>query len=214
MPAPVAFSIVFNSPLYYSIFLKAGVQQWSDAPSHCHVSWPRCLWGCFRNEFWWLTWPYNHRTCFSRPRVLFWIVVWMFSATQWPSPLWYRCDVYLGGLWQCDIINMPGFPILMFSHYPLYQLGFTCVAFLIMACYAFLNNLRNGGQVHHLTISPYVCYIAPKVSQCYMSPPSYEYSSLIFPVQVHLNHFDSVMPLYFLIVSMFFSGTALRQTGI
>lgn len=115
VPAPVALSILLNSPLYYMMR-----DRMYDIP--VHTAWPRCLWGCFGKSRC-LTQLFlgtcYRKTCFSRPKICF----------QPSSGFFHHCKhttlmtLALVSLWEFDITHLPGLPRFILQPKRLYLFG-------------------------------------------------------------------------------------------
>lgn len=114
------------------------------------------------------------------------------------------------GLWKCDTINLPGFPIARFHNHPPHNRGFIHLVCLIAVHVSQLwITWRYCPWLNPVLRSLSVWWISLLMMWDAMSPLSQKYFTLILPVQMHLRHFYLGSLVHLFIVAMFFSSPTL-----
>lgn len=167
VPTPVVLNVVFNCPLYHSVFLEAGAwqQMWYTHSMPCSLA------QVFLRLFW--TWVLCVWISFFRgaPSTQFLLLKTRdtildadmrhgnkFSTIWWLLP---NIELTMATLWECDIIHRTGFPIFILQ--PSSTLRFYLLGLLNYSTgFTFMDNKCNSAhsQVHPLILSPYICCIS------------------------------------------------------
>lgn len=114
------------------------------------------------------------------------------------------------GLWKCDTINLPGFPIARFHNHPPHNRGFIHLVCLIAVHISQLwITWRYCPWLNPVLRSLSVWWISLLMMWDAMSPLSQKYFTLILPVQMHLRRFYLGSLVHPFIVAVFFSSPAL-----
>ena len=112
------------------------------------------------------------------------------------SGCFHHCEhvaLALAGLWQCDVVDLPGLSILLFHPSIFIPLGLHPFGLFDRSTrLTSVDDLCDGvnGEVHPSISSPPGCCISALVARGLLGPPGYEQFTFTLPVQVHLSHLD------------------------